>query len=71
MREVYNKYFHPNVLPLEDNRIWDALANNEVLNCFQFDSAVGAQAAKMIKPHNMWEISDANGSTVGPYTLYL
>lgn len=41
--------------------MWDALANNEVIGCFQFDSSVGAQAAKKIKPHNPLELSDANG----------
>lgn len=61
MREVYDKYFHPNVLPLEDKRIWDALGNVSVLNTFQFDSAVGSQVAKMLKPQNVLEMADANG----------
>ena len=61
LREIYNKYLHPEVLPLEDKRIWDALAKGSVINCFQFDSAVGSQAAKKIKPKNPIEMSDANG----------
>ena len=61
LREVYDKYFHPNVLPLEDQRIWDALSNVSVINTFQFDSQVGAQAAKMIRPQNVLEMADANG----------
>ena len=61
LREIYDKYFHPNVLPLEDPKIWDALGNVSVLNTFQFDSPVGAQAAKKIKPHNVLEMADANG----------
>lgn len=61
LREVYNKYLHPSVLPLKDDRIWSALANGEVLGCFQFDSSVGAQAAKKIKPQNPVEMADANG----------
>lgn len=61
LREVYNKYFHPNVLPKDDERIWNALANDEVINVFQFDSLVGRQAAKLIKPKNVSELSDANG----------
>lgn len=71
LREIYNKYLHPEVLPLEDKKIWDALAEGSVINCFQFDSAVGRQAAKKIKPTNPVEMSDANGSKIGPYTLYL
>ena len=61
LREVYNKYLHPNVLPLDDERIWKALAENSVIGCFQFDGAVGQQAAKKIKPHTALEMSDANG----------
>lgn len=61
LREVYNKYLHPEILPLKDNKIWDALKTNKVLNVFQFDSEVGSQAAKKIEPKNILEMSDANG----------
>ena len=61
LREIYNKYLHPSVLPKDDNKMWDALANNQVVNCFQFDSPVGAQAARKIRPHSPLEMSDANG----------
>ena len=61
LREVYDKYLHPEVLPLDDETIWKALQNNSVLNIFQFDSDVGSQAAKKIKPTNILEMSDANG----------
>lgn len=61
LREVYNKYLHPEVLPLNDETIWKALQENSVLNIFQFDSDVGSQAAKKIKPTNIMEMADANG----------
>lgn len=61
LREVYNKYLHPEVLPLDNKKIWEALQNNSVLNIFQFDSDVGSQAAKKIKPTNILEMADANG----------
>ena len=61
LREVYNKYLHPAVLPQDDDRMWNALANGDVLGCFQFDSAVGGQAAKKIRPHSALEMADANG----------
>ena len=61
LREVYNKYLHPRVLPQDDMRMWDALANNKVISCFQFDSSVGAQAAKRIRPTSALEMADANG----------
>lgn len=66
LREVYNKYLHPEVLPLDDETIWKALQENSVLNVFQFDSDVGSQAAKKIKPTNILEMADANGSTYWP-----
>ena len=61
LRSVYDRYFHPNVLPIDDERVWKALQNNDVINVFQFDSEVGSQAAKKIKPTNILEMTDANG----------
>ena len=61
LREVYDKYFHPNVLPLDDEKCWDALGNVSVINTFQFDSQVGAQTAKRLKPRSILEMADANG----------
>ena len=61
LREVYDKYLHPSVLPIEDMKYWKALHENKVLNCFQFDSEVGSQAAKKIKPSSILEMADANG----------
>jgi len=61
LREVYNKYLHPEVLPIENEKIWESLQKGDVLNIFQFDSDVGSQAAKKIKPKNILEMSDANG----------
>lgn len=61
LKEVYDKYFHPNVLPIDDDNIWKTLQENSVLNIFQFDSEVGGQAAKKIKPRSILEMTDANG----------
>lgn len=61
LREVYNQYLHPNVLPIHDESIWDAIDENRILDLFQFDSDVGSQAAKKIKPRTMQELADSNG----------
>ena len=61
LREVYNKYFHPEVIPLDYKPAWDAIENGSVINIFQFDSMVGAQAAKKIQPKTILELADANG----------
>ena len=70
LREVYNKYLHPSVLPIEDENCWKALQQNDVLNVFQFDSDVGSQAAKKIKPTSILEMADANGSTYRPLHIF-
>ena len=61
LREVYDKYFHPDVLDIDDKEVWKNIQEGKILNIFQFDSDVGSQAAKKIKPSNMLELSDANG----------
>lgn len=60
MREVYNKYLHPEHIELDDPLIWTALAEGNVLDVFQFNSDVGLQAAKAIKPVNPFEMTAAN-----------
>ena len=61
LKEIYDKYLHPNVLPIDDQKYWKPIQNVEVLGLFQFDSDVGAQAAKKIKPTSIMELADANG----------
>ena len=61
LREVYDKYFHPDVLDINDKEVWKNIQEGKILNIFQFDSEVGSQAAKKIKPSTMLELSDANG----------
>ena len=61
MREIYNKYLHPNVLPLDDEKIWQALGDVSVINTFQFDSLEGVKAAKKLRPQTILEMADANG----------
>lgn len=60
LREIYEKYLHPEVINLEDKRIWKALAAGAVLDVFQFNSDVGLQAAKLIKAENPIEMTMAN-----------
>ena len=61
LREVYNKYFHPDVFPMDDKDMWKALQDGDVLNAFQFDSEVGGRAMKKIAPKSLQELADANG----------
>lgn len=60
LRQIYNKYLHPSVLDLDDQRIWDALASGNILDIFQFNTDVGLAAAKSIKPKSPIEMMMAN-----------
>lgn len=61
IREVYDKYFHPEILPIDDIDTWKNIDMGKILACFQFDSDIGSQAIKKIQPDNIVELSNANG----------
>jgi DNA polymerase-3 subunit alpha len=61
LRELYNKYLHPAVLPIDDKDTWKAIQEVSVLSLFQLDSDIGRQGTKKIKPKNMIELSSTNG----------
>lgn len=61
LRQAYDLYLHPNVLPLDDPKAWKVIQEASVLDLFQFDSPIGRQGAKQVAPKNLWEMSSANG----------
>lgn len=61
LREVYDKYFHPEVLDIEDKATWDNIDAAKILACFQFDSDIGSQGIKKVQPHDILELSNTNG----------
>lgn len=56
----YDKYIHPDVLDYDTKEMWDLIGNNEIIDAFQFDTLVGAQAVKKVKPHSISELATAN-----------
>ena len=60
LRNLYNKYIHPEVMDTTDERIWDHLAAGDVLDVFQFSTGVGLGIAKKLKPRNPMEMTAAN-----------
>ena len=60
LREIYNKYLHPDVINLDNPEIWDALGEGRVLDVFQFSTGVGLATAKQVKPRNPTEMMSAN-----------
>ena len=60
LREAYDKYLHPEVLPIEDKKLWEALQSGNIQKCFQFSSMVGSQTVKMLKPETPIEMANCN-----------
>ena len=60
LRNLYNKYIHPEVIDTTDHRIWEHLAAGDVLDVFQFSTGVGLAIAKKLKPKNPMEMTAAN-----------
>ena len=60
LRDLYNKYIHPEVIDTTDQRIWDHLASGDVMDVFQFSTGVGLAIAKKLKPQNPMEMTAAN-----------
>lgn len=61
IREIYEKYLHPDVLDFEDKEIWKAIQDGKILDLFQFDSTEGSKGIKSIQPSNLTELSNVNG----------
>lgn len=60
LREIYDKYLHPQVIDLKNPKIWRALKDGSVQDVFQFNTALGIQTAQAIQPQNPTEMTAAN-----------
>ena len=60
LRNTYNEYLLPAILEKEDYNMWKNLWDGEVIDAFQFDTMVGGQAIKLIKPETIAELAIAN-----------
>ncbi len=60
LRKTYNKYIHPDVLDYDSPEMWKMIADNTIVDLFQFDTEVGLQAAQKVKPTNMFEMAVVN-----------
>ena len=60
LRTTYNKYLLPMNLDYDTKEMWDWVAEGKIVDLFQFDTQVGGQAVRMIKPQNIAELSVAN-----------
>ena len=60
LRKTYNKYLHPDVLDYDSPEMWDMLGRGEITDIFQFESDLGKQAIKKIKPRTLVELATAS-----------
>lgn len=60
LKATYDKYLNPRVLNYDDAKMWDMVDNGEITALFQFDTAVGSQAIKEIKPRSLAELAVSN-----------
>jgi DNA polymerase III subunit alpha len=60
LRQAYDKYLHPTVLPLDDDKLWEAASSGSILKLFQFDTQVGGQTIKLLKPTTPQEMANCN-----------
>lgn len=60
LRNIYNKYLHPEIIDTNTPDIWQALASGSVLDVFQFGTGVGLAMAKKLQPKNPIEMTAAN-----------
>lgn len=60
IKEIYDKYLHPDVLEWNDQEVYNLLYTGEVPDAFQFDTSQGKKAITKIKPHNFADILNGN-----------
>ena len=60
IKETYNKYLHPDVLEYDNKEMWDMVGENTLIDAFQFDTEVGSEAARKVKPTSLPELAIAN-----------
>lgn len=60
LRDTYDKYLLPANLDYDNKEMWEKLGNGDIIDVFQFDTAVGGQAIAKIQPKNIGELAVAN-----------
>lgn len=60
LRKTYNEYLLPKNLEYDDPKMWETVHKGQIVDLFQFDTPVGGQAVRSIKPQNVAELAIAN-----------
>lgn len=60
LRQAYDKYVHPSKIPLEDDKLWDAIDSTDIVALFQLNTNVGGAIVRKLKPRNVEELIACN-----------
>ena len=60
LKKTYDKYLSPDVIDYKNPDMWDLVASGGVTALFQFDTIVGSQAIRQIKPRSLTQLAIAN-----------
>ena len=60
LRQAYDKYVHPDKLPLEDDKLWDVIDSTNVLALFQLNTTVGGNVVRQLLPRSVEELTACN-----------
>jgi len=58
LKKTYDKYLYPTVLEYTNKNMWNKIG--EIPSLFQFETNVGSEAVKFVKPTNVMELAVAN-----------
>ncbi len=60
LKATYDRYFHPDVLDLENKEMFELLADGEITDAFQMSSLVARNAMRKIRPETFNEVEITN-----------
>jgi len=60
LKATYDKYLLPKELEYKDPNMWAMAGRGEIVDLFQFDTSVGSQAMRSIKPQSISQLAIAN-----------
>lgn len=60
LKETYYSMLDPHKMNYDKSEVWELVANNEVMDLFQFDSLVAMQTVNQIQPKSLVELAQTN-----------
>ena len=60
LRSTYNKYLLPANLDYKNQEMWKMVGDEKIIELFQYDTAQGSKAARLIKPQSLKDLAAGN-----------